>query len=39
MTCEIIWQKMELAYWAGLHTAGLTSDMKIYFWTQCVCMV
>ena len=38
MSCEMIWQALEMAYWAKLPTAGLTNEMAQYFWTHCVCM-
>ena len=38
MSCETIWQALELAYWAKLPEALITNDMALFFWSNCVCM-
>ena len=38
MSCEIIWQALEMAWSAGIEFGVLTSEEKRYFWMNCVCM-
>ena len=38
MSCEMIWQALEIAYAAGIEYGVLTSEAKRFFWMNCVCM-